>query len=81
MRKDVCEGRSINNGVLSLAVLYHIVGKVEEIQAMIIVSWKRADKEHRIRFEGTLLWSVPILGTKKKRANSREERHCYGHAL
>lgn len=61
VRKDVREGRSINNGVLSFAVLYHIIGKVEEIQAVIIVSWKKVNKTERIRFEWTLPCGILIL--------------------
>lgn len=45
--KDLCEGWTKDNGILSFAVLYHIIGKVEEIQAMIVVSWKKSIKKTR----------------------------------
>lgn len=40
--KDVGEGGTEDNGVLPFAVLYHVVGEVEEVQAVVVVSWKKS---------------------------------------
>lgn len=39
--KDVCESRTKDHCVLSFAVLYYIISKVEEVQAVIVVSWRK----------------------------------------
>lgn len=47
IRKDLWEGWTKNDGILSFAVLYHIVGKVEKIQAVIVISWKKEKQRNK----------------------------------
>lgn len=47
IRKNLWEGWTKNDGILSFAVLYHIVGKVEKIQAVIVISWKKEKQRNK----------------------------------
>ena len=49
IREDLREGWTKDNGVLSFAVLYYIIGKVEEIQAMSVISWKKQTNQDGIK--------------------------------
>lgn len=35
--EDFCEGRTKDNRILPFAVLYHVIGNVEKVQAVIVV--------------------------------------------